>query len=145
MYIVNNKMTEYELKESYNHFTGCMRKNYATYTLLSFVLFFSSMFLINSAWASEYTISIPYGAANPSLDQSFEPESIQAKIGDKIAWTNLDEMMHSVTGVDKASQEQFDSGALHIGQKFERTFDKAGEIDYYCTFHPFMKGKIIVS
>jgi len=145
MYIVNPKMTKYELNESYNHFTRCMRKNFTTYTLLSFMLFFSSIFLINSVWASEYTISIPYGAANPSLDQSFEPESFQAKIGDKIAWTNLDEMMHSVKGIDKDSQEEFDSGALHIGQTFELTFDKAGEFDYYCTFHPFMTGKIIVS
>lgn len=138
-------MTEYELKESYNHFTRCMKKNYITYTMLSLVLFFSSLFLINTAWASEHTISIPYGASNPSLDQSFEPDSVQAKIGDKIAWTNLDEMMHSVIGINKDSQEQFDSGALHIGQTFKHTFDKAGEYDIYCSFHPFMTGKIIVS
>lgn len=137
-------MTEYELKELNNNFTRCMRKNSITCTLFSFVLFFSSLFVINSAWASEHTISIPYGASNPSF-QSFEPESIQVKIGDKIAWTNLDEMMHSVIGINKDSQEQFDSGALHIGQTFEQTFDKAGEYDIYCSFHPFMTGKIIVS
>ncbi|MFB5599608.1 MAG: plastocyanin/azurin family copper-binding protein [Nitrososphaeraceae archaeon] len=143
-------MKEFKSKSSYKKLTcdltcDTLRKKYIIPTLLVFTLFFSFITPINFIWGSEYTVSIPYEASNPSLKKSFEPGSIDVKIGDKITWINMDEMMHSVTSINIDSQDEFDSGLLHLGQEFELAIDKAGNYDYYCTFHPFMQGKISVT
>ena len=41
--------------------------------------------------------------------------------------------------------ETFDSQFMASGDSFEFIFDKAGTYEYYCTLHPFMNGKIVVS
>ena len=36
------------------------------------------------------------------------------------------------------------SGAIKPGESFTQTFDKAGTFEYFCEFHPNMKGTIVV-
>jgi plastocyanin len=38
----------------------------------------------------------------------------------------------------------FDSSIVMAGGEFSHTFADAGEFDYICIVHPWMKGKVIV-
>jgi plastocyanin len=71
----------------------------------------------------------------------FVPESIQAKVGQKITWTNDDPVAHTVTAQKGAD---FDSGTVNSGGRFSFTPRKPGSIDYVCTIHPGQTGKITV-
>ena len=63
------------------------------------------------------------------------------KVGDTIRFTNVDEgMVHTATAVD----ESFDTGFLNGGESAEITFDTAGEFEYFCLPHPWMRAMVIV-
>jgi plastocyanin len=101
----------------------------------------------------EISIKILEGSSiqgNPSYD----PYEVRINRDDMVTWVNADTAPHTVTsgvGIDDAqSGELFDSGSLGQGQKFSIPAEQlVGEqpdisLDYYCTVHPFMKGKITV-
>ena len=71
----------------------------------------------------------------------FQPAQITVKAGTKITFINRDDLPHSVIDVKGA----FRSKALDTDDSFTQSFDKPGEIDYFCGLHPQMKGKIIVT
>jgi plastocyanin len=73
---------------------------------------------------------------------AFAPATIEAKVGQKITWTNDDAAPHTVTA--KAGGE-LDSGSLAQGASFSFTPTKAGTIAYFCAIHPSMVGTIDVS
>jgi plastocyanin len=84
-------------------------------------------------------------AATTTVDISgfaFHPSSIQAKVGDKITFTNQDATEHTATATSGAT---FDSGALAKGKSFTFTATKAGTIKFVCSFHPGMTGTITVA
>jgi len=69
---------------------------------------------------------------------SFQPETLNIKVGDSVVWTNEDNTVHDiVSGI-------FKSPLIKSGESFTFTFDKAGSYDYACGIHPSMKGRIIV-
>jgi plastocyanin len=72
----------------------------------------------------------------------FVPPSIQAKVGQKVTWTNDDPVAHTVTAQKGAD---FDSGTVNSGGRFSFTPRKAGSIDYVCTIHPGQTGTITVA
>lgn len=72
-------------------------------------------------------------------DFKFNPATVIVKAGETIIWTNEDSVQHTATFTEK-----FDSGNLDAGKSFSHTFNEAGTFDYICSFHPYMKGKIIV-
>jgi len=69
----------------------------------------------------------------------FSPATITAKVGDTIEWVNKDVIAHTATAKD--------SWDVMIPPKKSASLvlKKAGSIDYYCRFHPNMKGHITVS
>jgi plastocyanin len=70
---------------------------------------------------------------------AFSPIGIEAKVGDTIEWTNNDSFAHSAT-----VKGGFD--IMLLPKKSGSTVVKtAGTIDYYCRFHPNMKGQITVA
>ncbi len=71
---------------------------------------------------------------------TFKPKEVAVSAGETVVWIQKDRAPHTVT----ANNGGFDSGRLAKGEKFSRTFSKKGTYDYLCTFHPSMKGKIIV-
>jgi plastocyanin len=74
---------------------------------------------------------------------SFNPKTIQAKVGETVTFTNQDTAPHNVTPV---SGPPFSASAtLTNGQTFKLKLTKAGTISYYCSIHPFMKGTIVVA
>ena len=75
-------------------------------------------------------------------DFSFNPGEINVKIGDKVTWINNDNVKHTVTS---DSGDELNSELFGNGEKYEHVFNVAGEYNYYCKPHPYMKGKVIVS
>jgi YVTN family beta-propeller protein len=72
---------------------------------------------------------------------AFGPQSLTIRVGDSITWSNDDGPSHTVTFKDGSPGAK----SLAPGQTFTRVFDKAGTYDYFCSFHPYMTGKVIVS
>jgi plastocyanin len=70
----------------------------------------------------------------------FSPSELVVHPGDRIVWVNKDPFPHTATAADKA----FDSGSIAADTSWSYTATKKGEIEYSCTFHPTMKGKIKV-
>ena len=70
----------------------------------------------------------------------FSPAELTVHPGDRIVWVNKDPFPHTATAANK----QFDSGSIAVNGSWSYTVNKKGEIDYSCTFHPTMKGKIRV-
>jgi amicyanin len=77
------------------------------------------------------------------LIQNFEfsPPELTIKQGDKILWINLDSAPHTVTSLEG---NELDSPILSKQKTYSYIFNTKGGFDYYCTIHPYMKGKIIV-
>lgn len=68
------------------------------------------------------------------------PLETKIKKGQKVEWTNKDSVGHTVT----FSTIDVDSGSIPTGGKFTQQFNQTGTFDYTCTFHPAMRGIIIV-
>jgi len=72
--------------------------------------------------------------------ESYSPLAIEIDSGTTVIWSNDDFVAHTVTDVDKT----FDSEFIQSGSTWRYTFDEPGELDYFCTLHPWMKGSILV-
>jgi plastocyanin len=69
----------------------------------------------------------------------FSPEEIKAKVGDTITWINKDIVTHTAT-------VRGDWDVLIPAQKSANlVMKKSGIVEYYCRFHPNMKGRIAVT
>jgi plastocyanin len=71
----------------------------------------------------------------------FVPSHVTVKVGQKITWTNDDQVAHTVTAIKGA---KFDSGIVNGGGNYHFTPTKAGTISYVCTIHPNQTGTITV-
>jgi plastocyanin len=71
----------------------------------------------------------------------FNPGELAIPVGTTVTWTNRDDMPHSVYSADRALK----SPVLDTDEQFTHRFDAAGTVDYFCSLHPKMTGRIIVS
>lgn len=71
----------------------------------------------------------------------FIPATIEINAGDIIIWKNTDFALHRVVS---QIGDKFDSGKLYKGQNYTKIFYKEETIDYYCPYHSYTKGKIVV-
>ena len=71
----------------------------------------------------------------------FSPETIEVRTGQTVEWANNDLTPHTVTSQGTGD---LNSGSIDAGASWRHTFTQAGSFPYYCTFHPEMKGTIIV-
>jgi plastocyanin len=69
----------------------------------------------------------------------FSPDKIEVKSGETIEWANADLTPHTAT-----AQGMFDSGAINAGASWSHIFTQPGTFPYVCTFHPEMKGVVVV-
>ncbi len=74
-------------------------------------------------------------------DFAYDPDPVEIAVGGTVTWTNRDRSSHTATGQDR---DLLDSGALRQGETFGQTFDEAGTFEYRCSFHPNMKGTVVV-
>ena len=70
---------------------------------------------------------------------AFKPSTIEVKQGDTIEWVNKDSAPHTVTFDNGMADENLPSGGTA-----RVTFTEAGQFTYFCSFHPEMKGIVIV-
>lgn len=69
----------------------------------------------------------------------FEPAELTVKKGDTVVFVNKDVLVHDVT---ETTGKSWKSPAMTTGQSWRMVATKSAS--YYCSFHPVMKGKIIV-
>lgn len=72
---------------------------------------------------------------------NYRPAVLKVGVGTTVIWTNTGAVLHTVTAADRKS---FDSKDIQPKQKFSFTFKKAGTFAYFCNYHPWMKGTVIV-
>ena len=70
---------------------------------------------------------------------AYKPEVVTAKVGDSIVWVNKDPYPHTAT-----AKGTFDSKEMLPDKSYTFTATTPGEVHYVCTFHPTMKGTIVV-
>jgi len=69
----------------------------------------------------------------------FSPIEVSAEVGDTIEWINKDAFLHTATARDGS----FDV-SIPPNKTATLAVPKAGEIAYYCRFHPNMIGQLKV-
>ncbi|MFA6114061.1 MAG: cupredoxin family copper-binding protein [Sphingomonas sp.] len=72
---------------------------------------------------------------------TFGPQALKVKVGQTVTWVNDDDIPHTVASGTKV----FKSKVLDTGDTFSFTFTKAGAYAYFCSLHPHMTGKVLVS
>lgn len=124
-----------------------------------FVLFAIVAVMVSStpaAFADHAEVSITTGSTVPlgipgceETDECYTPSTATVDVGGVVTMTNTDTIIHTYTsgtvdGYPPSPDKKFDSDILNPDQSFEWIPDTAGEYPYYCTFHPWMQGTIIV-
>jgi len=103
----------------------------------------------NAGGATGTTLTILAGASTQG-SPDFDPDPLKAKVGDKIHVLNKDNVPHTVTsgtGQDDPDKGKlFDTSYITGGQSADITLDKvkAGEVNYFCSVHPYMTGKMTI-
>ena len=84
-------------------------------------------------------------AASPATividNHAYAPATLTVAAGTTVTWKNDDDTAHNVRATDKA----FASGALDTDETYSHSFTMPGEYEYFCTLHPYMVGKIVVT
>jgi plastocyanin len=70
----------------------------------------------------------------------FNPDQLTVKRGDRVVWINKDLFPHTVTADGKA----FDSGNVPVDKSWTYLAAAPGRYTYTCSYHPGMKGTLIV-
>ena len=70
----------------------------------------------------------------------FAPVDVNAKVGDTVEWINKDAFAHTAT----ATNDDWNV-TLAPKQNGQLVLKKQGTTDYFCKFHPNMKGRVIVA
>lgn len=85
------------------------------------------------------------------VGNSFWPKVVEVPVGAEVTWVNedvFDLLEGERTGrhdvVITGGPEEFASVEMEHADKFTYKFEKAGEYDYVCTIHPYMKAKVRV-
>ena len=98
------------------------------------------IFLIIAALSGLSSVSAQAADIQITIDKLvYEPAEVSAKVGDTIEWVNKDGLAHTAT----AKNNDWD---VMIGpnKTARQVLTKPGEVDYYCKFHPNMKGHVTV-
>jgi plastocyanin len=64
---------------------------------------------------------------------------VTVRPGDKVVWQNKDLVPHTATAARK-----FDSGEIGAGRSWSWIAPARGRYEYVCTYHPGMKGAIVL-
>lgn len=72
-------------------------------------------------------------------DMEFKPAELVIQKGDKVIWENKGIVEHDIT---EFPDQSWSSSQFQPGNSWAKTIDES--VDYYCSIHPTMKGKIIV-
>jgi plastocyanin len=95
------------------------------------------------------SINVSRGSAGPdcAIDNScYDPFAASVDVHKKVTWKNIDRLSHTITSgtPEDGPDGVFDSGLIPAIGYFSHTFYETGIYDYYCTFHPWMQGMVVV-
>jgi plastocyanin len=98
-------------------------------------------FMVGSPWTGAgpqaktktYTIVIE--------GMKFIPKTLTVERGDTVIWNNKDPFPHTATA---QSGFDFDSKGIGVNKAWQFVAHEPGTIPYICTFHPTMKGTLVV-
>lgn len=76
-------------------------------------------------------------------DFAFDPAETEVAAGETVTFTNADDVAHTATAKE-GDPTTFDTKEIEAGGSKEITFDEAGDYEYYCSIHEYMKGTIHV-
>jgi PQQ-dependent dehydrogenase (methanol/ethanol family) len=76
-----------------------------------------------------------------NVEYSFFPSRIRVKVGSTVTFTNVGDLNHTATALEK---REWDTGDLAKGGSQTITFSQPGNYYYICTPHPWMYGQVIV-
>lgn len=85
----------------------------------------------SAAAAKTHTISIK--------GLQFVPQRLDVAVGDTVIWKNDDIVPHTAT-----AQKVFDSRNIAVGESWKLVVKDKGSHAYICSFHPTMKGELVV-
>src|SRR5690349_19187719 len=99
--------------------------------------------LIRLSWLAALAL-MPLPAAAATIEITidklvFSPATVEAKVGDTIEWVNKDVIAHTATV--KGGWEVM----IPPKKSASLTLKAAGAVDYFCRFHPNMKGHVNVA
>ena len=84
------------------------------------------------------------GARVAMREVTFAPERLSLRRGARVTWVNRDRVAHTVT-VGSELNSTLDSGEVDPGERFSHRFDDPGDVEYRCTIHTQMRGKLRVA
>ena len=84
--------------------------------------------------------------ASAQGNPSYDPADLKVPIGAGIQWINNDNVPHTVTSL-KDDGKSFDSSIIKPNGNYTLDTSALGnsEYEYFCTIHPYMKAKFIMS
>jgi plastocyanin len=99
-----------------------------------------------SSGQSPVQVSIYSGSSSSANAPGYNPDSITLVIGvnNTVIWTNNDSVHHTVTSTSAPSGGSFNSGNMNPGASCTHMFSVAGTYQYYCAYHSWMTGTIVV-
>ncbi|HEY5054218.1 MAG TPA: cupredoxin domain-containing protein [Solirubrobacterales bacterium] len=73
---------------------------------------------------------------------AFAPADLTVAKGATVKFSNDDSTNHTATATDSSA---LDTGTIAPGKSKTVSFETPGTFQYFCAFHPFMKGTITVT
>lgn len=70
---------------------------------------------------------------------AFAPARLEIAAGDTVIWINRDVVPHTAT-----VEGSWDSGSIAGSARWQVVPSQQGSTEYTCTFHPTMRGTIVV-
>ena len=100
------------------------------------------LIVLGAALLSCCTLYSQEPATTISIDNfSFMGSEVTVPVGTTVTWVNHDDVPHNVVSTEK----KFKSKPLDTDEKFSFTFTEAGTYPYFCSIHPKMVAKVIVT
>ncbi len=94
---------------------------------------------------------VPTGASGPGTPRkatevridnfSFDAQTVTVPAGTQVTWVNHDDVPHKIVSTDK----KIVSPVLDTDGRYSYTFTTPGTYAYYCSIHPMMTGKVVVT
>jgi Icc protein len=83
------------------------------------------------------------GANEVTIDNfAFNPKTVSVKAGSKLTWRNRDDVPHKIQSADNRF---IGSPLLDTKALYSVAFPESGEFPYFCSLHPVMQGKVVVT
>lgn len=96
-----------------------------------------------SAEPSVAASSVPSSQSKADVDTknfTYVPAGLTVAAGSTVTFKNSDSTEHTITADDGS----FDSKNMAVGASWSHVFAKVGTYTYYCAYHRYMHGKVVV-